>query len=153
MTRDEDVSTESKKTKTGKSKKKSDMYNRLDILNGYKNNVFISIHQNKFSEKSSNGAQIFYSGNNNLSESLAKTIKNSFRQNLQPENHREEVKAKKNLFLLYNAKVPAVLVECGFMSNDDELKKLKDGDYQTKVALSIFDGLVKFLGEHSNKVI
>lgn len=149
MTRDDDISIEDKYTNF--SKKKSDMYNRLKILNSNSNNIFISIHQNAYSNKSIKGTQVFYSKNNPLSKVLADNIKKSITNNLQPENKRETVEAKKNLYLLYKAQVPSVLVECGFLTNNEELKMLKNDEYQKNIATTIFDGTFKFIEENKNE--
>lgn len=149
MTRDDDISIEDKYTNF--SKKKSDMYNRLKILNSNSNNIFISIHQNTYSNKSVKGTQIFYSKNNPLSKILANDIQKSFIKTLQPENKREIVEAKKNLYLLYKAQVPAVLVECGFLTNSEELKMLKSDEYQKNIATTIFNGTFKFIEENKNE--
>lgn len=142
MTREQDISTDD--SESTKKSKKRDMYKRLDILNESDNNVFISIHQNKFSDPKCKGTQVFYGGNNKNSEILAKSIQDNFKNELQPNNNRVEVKAKKGLFLLYKAKVPAVLIECGFISNKDELMKLKEEEYQSKVAMTIFKGFMDY---------
>jgi len=143
MTREEDVSTDN--NGVGKSSKKKDMYKRLKVLNEDSDNIFISIHQNKFSDPRVSGAQVFYGGNNKYSKGIAKSIQGSINDVLQPKKHKVEVKAKKDLFLLYKAKVPAVLIECGFISNKDELVKLKDEEYQNKIAMTILGGVLNFL--------
>lgn len=143
MTREIDESTDD--SNNVKKSKKRDMYKRLEILNENTNNIFISIHQNKFSDEKCSGTQVFFGGKNENSELLAKSIKNSIKENLQPNNKRQEVKAKKDLFLLYKAEVPAVLIECGFISNKEELQKLKNTDYQIELSKSIFDGVKNFV--------
>jgi N-acetylmuramoyl-L-alanine amidase len=57
---------------------------------------------------------------------------------LQPQNTKVVTQAKKNLYILYHAKSPAVLVECGFLSNPAECKLLQDDTYQTKWLLRYF---------------
>ena len=81
------------------------------------------------------------------SKVLGDCIQKSIVQLLQPENTRVNKQATSSTYLLYNATVPAVLVECGFLSNSAELKRLKDEEYQKKMAFSIFCGITSFYSE------
>lgn len=148
MTRQEDLSIYDDGKNTIRKKKVSDMKNRLKIIEDNQNAVFVSVHQNIFAESKYNGAQIFYSPNNPKSKELAEIIQQSFKDLLQPQNERKHKKAGKDLFLLYKAQIPAVIVECGFISNPEEAKKLNSHDYQKKVAAVIFDGTLKFITEN-----
>lgn len=124
--------------------KRSDMRNRMKIIENHPNALFISIHQNKFSDPSCKGAQIFYSPNHSDSEQLAKLLQESFRENLQPENSREIKTSDESLYLLWNAEIPAVLVECGFLSNPNECELLCNESYQEKIAFVIYLSLLDF---------
>ena len=90
---------------------------------------------------------MFYGPNNPQSEILAKSLQQAFVTNLQKDNTREIKKAQKDLFLLYYANTPAVLVECGFLSNPTEAANLADEEYQSKVAFTIFCGISKYLAQ------
>lgn len=149
-TRESDVSIGDNSLETLKQRKTSDMKKRLEIFNNENVGAVISIHQNKFEQSKYNGTQIFYSANNPLSLSLAENIKNSVVSSLQPDNTRECKAANKSIYLLYNAQNPTVIVECGFISNSVELEKLKSNEYQSKLALAIFDGFMKYYSENSN---
>lgn len=122
-------------------RKKSDMYKRLDIYNKDLRNVAISIHQNIFPAKSCSGTQVFYSKQNPLSKTLADNITNSVVDNLQNDNERIS-KESNGIFLLDNAKVPAVIVECGFLSNQNDTYLLCDKEYQKKFSFCLFQGLM-----------
>lgn len=63
---------------------------------------------------------------------------------LAPESAREVKKAGKEIYLLKQAKLPAILIECGFLSNSREEKLLLDEDYQKQVAWSIYCGIVQY---------
>lgn len=130
--------------------KKSDMKNRLDIFNKYENAIAVSIHQNQFTDSKYSGAQMFYSETNPLSETLAQTLQNSFKNNLQKDNNREIKNAGDDLYLLYYSNCPSVMVECGFLSNKEEADLLLSKDYQKKVALTIFQGINEFIKENYN---
>lgn len=145
MTRETDISIHDEGAKSVKQQKTSDLHNRLALVESYPNAVFLSVHQNKFGDRSSKGTQVFYSPNNPQSENLAKAIQTHVVELLQPENKRENKKAGKNLYLMYNAKCPAVLVECGFLSNPEEVKKLSQTEYQNQMALTIFYSVVEYL--------
>ena len=109
--------------------------------------VFVSIHLNKFTTSAANGSQVFYGAERKESKVLGDCIQKSIVRLLQPENTRVNKQATSSTYLLYNATVPAVLVECGFLSNSAELKRLKDEEYQKKMAFSIFCGITSFYSE------
>ena len=119
MIREADTSIHS----SGKSiaqQKKSDMNNRLKIINETPNSLTVSIHQNHFEQQQYSGAQMFYGKVNTDSKILADCIQKRFVGNLQSDNKREIKQAGKDLYLMYYAKTPIVLVECGFLSNPIE---------------------------------
>ena len=130
-----------------KNKKVSDIKNREEIINESNADLFISIHMNKFPQSKYSGPQVFYSANNKNSELLAKCIQESMIAALNPENKREIKKADGSIYLLKNAKIPAVLVECGFLSNVDEEQKLIDENYQRQLAWSMYCGIIEYFNE------
>lgn len=129
---------------TIRKRKVSDMKKRLEIFNSSEENTIISIHQNKFSESKYHGTQIFYSPNNPKSKQLADSIKYSVKGLLQPDNERECKKADSGIYLLKNTNNPAVIVECGFISNGEECKNLLDSQYQKQMAFSITAGFLSY---------
>lgn len=126
------------------SKKMQDLKNRLKIAKENEEAVFISIHMNKFTQEKYSGLQVFYSNNNKASEQLAKIIQTNTHDFQQNENNREIKAAGSNIYLLHNIKNPAVLVECGFLSNPKECEKLKDETYRKEIALVIYSSLIEF---------
>ena len=143
LTRENDVSTDDVETEKISTRKKSDLKNRLNLMKDYKDAVFVSIHLNKFTTSAANGSQVFYSRSEE-SKRLGDCIQKSIVAKLQPENTRVNKLATSSTYLLYNATVPSVLVECGFLSNKSELEKLKDQDYQNKMAFSIYCGILEY---------
>lgn len=127
-----------------KKRKNNDMKARLKLFNSDKNNLIISIHQNKFSNSSSHGTQVFYSPNNEKSKVLADCIKLSVKSSLQSDNERESKAAGKGIYLLKNTTQPAVIVECGFISNKEECQLLLDQSYQKQMALAIATGFLDY---------
>ena len=145
MTRETDKSIHSEDSGTIRAKKVSDLKNRLAMINSDPNNLLISIHQNKFEDSKYNGAQVFYSKNNPRSQELAQSIRASFLGLLQKDNNREIKPSPKGVFLLNKSNVPAIIVECGFLSNSEDVKNLLDKEYQSKVAFTIFCGFLDYL--------
>ena len=145
MTRDSDVSIHDSDKTTVRSQKRSDLHNRLAIMTETPGSVVVSIHLNKFPESYVHGAQVFYAPKTEESKILAETMRGNIQEVLQPDNEREIKRADSSLFLLYNNTVnPAVLLECGFISNPDESLMLRDDEYQDKIALMICYTLIEF---------
>ena len=145
MTRQEDISIHDEGKETIRAQKNSDLKNRLAMMTADPTSVAVSIHLNKFPQSRVKGAQVFYAPRSQGSELLAQTIQDNFRGLLQPDNTRQIKKADSSLFLLYNNTVtPAVLVECGFLSNPEEAALLASEDYQDKVAFAICCSLLQF---------
>ncbi|WP_322173719.1 N-acetylmuramoyl-L-alanine amidase [Acutalibacter caecimuris] len=147
MVRETDTAVGDQSLPTIAERKRSDTRNRLKIVEETGDCLLISIHQNHFSESKYSGAQMFYSGNHAKSEILAEAIRKNIINSLQPENKRENKQADSNIFLLHNCQVPAVLVECGFLSNPEEAEKLCSDTYQKDMAAAIYNGVIDYLQE------
>ncbi len=128
-------------------KSRSDLYNRMDYINSIENSSLISIHQNHFQDSSEWGMQIWYSPNDDKSKIMADNILEITKSNLQSYNTRLNKKSDSSYYLLYKAQVPSIMVECGFMSNSDENKKLQDNKYQKQLAYSIMLGFSEYITE------
>ena len=105
--------------------------------------LFVSIHQNSFSDARYDGLQVYYSANAPASSSLAQTIQDTAREQLAPDNRRK-IKPGEEIYLMKNLTCPAVLVECGFLSNPDECAALATEEYQNRVAYAIFCALREY---------
>jgi len=125
-------------------KRQEDLSRRKQIMDGKNVDAVVSIHLNKFPQTKYSGAQTFYSPKCKDSKKLADCIQHSLREILQPENNRVALAKKEPLVILKNVKNPTVIVECGFLSNVEEEKKLIDTQYQDKIALTIKDGIIKY---------
>lgn len=148
-TRESDVSIHNDGIEGLAKQKKSDMENRLALFNKYDGAIAVSIHQNQFTDGKYNGAQMFYSKKSPESEKLAGIMKEQFVSYLQPDNARETKPVGDELYLLNNANCPAVMVECGFLSNPEESSKLQDENYQKQIAYTIFTGISRFSQENT----
>lgn len=127
--------------RAGEQRTKSDLYNRMDYINSVPDSILISIHQNHFENEAEWGTQIWYSPNDEKSPTIADKILNSVKRNIQPENKRINKKSDNSYYILYKAQKPSVMVECGFVSNENENKRLQDKEYQRDMAYSILAGI------------
>ena len=142
MVRSTDTSTND--PNDGEKAKVSDIKNRLKLMNKYPNGIFVSVHMNKYSTTQPHGAQVFYS-NFEGSKDLANLIQTSIATHVQTDNKRVIKPTTKDIYLLNHATVPSVIVECGFLSNPDDLKNLKDSDYQLRIAISLSYGIIEYI--------
>ena len=129
-----------------RNKKVSDMKNRVKIGNTSNADIFVSIHLNKFENEKYKGYQTFYNKKNEKSERLAKLIQENLKQTMKDKNKRESLSIK-NKYLMDNLKIPAVIIECGFLSNKEDLENLKQEEYQKKIAWGIYLGIMEFFEE------
>ena len=132
-------------------KKKNDMYKRLDIINKSDSDVFISIHMNKFTDSRNRGAQVLYSGNFPESALLANKIQKELCKIPENIKKRTALKGSDRIFLLNNSNIPAVIVECGFLSNFEEEKHLNSKKYQAALASAIADGVKSYYTSLKNQ--
>lgn len=143
LTRDGDYLLASEFDTTIRSQKNADLKNRANIANSMNHACFISVHLNSYQGESCHGAQVFYSLNDD-SERLAKLLQTELVSKLDRENHRVAKTAERGHYLLRNIQNPAVLVECGFLSNYREEDLLKNETYQTKIAGCIVNAYLKY---------
>ena len=120
-----------------------DLKQRAELVNKTENAVLISIHQNYFPTAQPRGTQVLYSSYSG-SETLAENIQDLILSKLDPENRRLAAPAPSSLYLTANTRCPAVIVECGFMSNNFEVLKLKDPSYQNAMELEIAAAYFEF---------
>lgn len=124
-------------------RKISDLKNRCKIAEEYPSAIFISIHMNSFGESKYSGLQVYYGTENENSQKLATNIQKNVAERLQPENKRV-IKAGKSMFLTQKIQNPCVLVECGFVTNADECKKLSEKEYQKSLSSAIVCGIIEY---------
>lgn len=148
LTRDSDTSLHDADKSSVREQKVSDIKNRMKMIEANEDAIFLSIHQNQFGISKYNGAQMFFSPNHPESEILSQTLQDTFQEILQPENTRVHKKAGDNLYLLYHAQSPAVLIECGFLSNPEEAHKLSTSEYQDEVAFTIACALNRYFASN-----
>lgn len=116
-----------------REKKIADMKARVSIAGQYDNALLISIHMNTYPNSSVYGCQVFYK-EDERSKALAQNLQKAINDRFQP-NHTKQIKAiPKNLYLFQNISNSTILIECGFISNPDDLAKLKNETYQNELA-------------------
>lgn len=140
MTRTEDISIYDPGTEGLRKQKLSDMENRLELFNT-EGAVCISIHQNRFTDPKYSGAQMFYHKENPEGGRLAECLRTRIVGDLQPDNQRETKAMDDELYLLCNCRNPAVMAECGFLSNPEEAAKLKQETYRRQMAFALMSGI------------
>lgn len=145
MIRTEDVSVY-KNGNTILQKKVSDLKERARIVNESEGKViFLSIHQNYFSQPQYHGAQVFY-GAGEGSEELAKRIQSRISEHLNPGSKRMTKKGE-GIYVLEKTSCPAILLECGFLSNPEEEMKLGQAGYQKRIVILLGSTLADYLGK------
>ena len=134
LLRSEDVSLHDDTAVTLREKKVSDLHNRAAAVEAAEGATLLSIHQNTYPEGRYHGAQSFYAPTEG-SMALAQHIQLRIRESLQPDNSREAKQVADNVYLMNHISCPAVLVECGFLTNPEEEALLTSDAYQKKLAV------------------
>ena len=148
-TRTEDTMLYDKNSDYKNQKKSLDLAERLKIANNTQNPIFISIHMNSFSQSKYSGLQVYYSKNNQLSYQLANCIQSAVQKEIQHSNNRKSVEATSRIYLLDRLLCPAVLIECGFVSNFEECRLLATEIYQKQLAKIISEEIANYVEKNS----
>ena len=133
-------------SKTIRQKKVSDIKNRVKIGNKSNADIFVSIHLNKIPQKQYWGWQTFYKQDNEESKKLAECLQKGLDEVIKKPNKRKPLKIN-NIYIIDNVKIPISLVECGFLSNENEEKILQTEEYQSKLAEGIFVGINNYFNK------
>lgn len=136
LTRDTDRSLHSSGAETIRQKKVSDLKNRVALVKNTPGSVLISVHQNHFTDSRYSGAQVFFCGGD-ANRQWGEQTQEILRQVLDPGNDRKAKPMPKGIYLFDHIDCPAILVECGFLSNGEEASLLGTDAYQRKVALAL----------------
>ncbi|MBR2848077.1 MAG: N-acetylmuramoyl-L-alanine amidase [Clostridia bacterium] len=128
-------------------KKTYDLRNRLRFAREADADLFVSIHMNKFPEEKYKGLQVYYSPGAAESQTIADTVQNYAKLYLQKDNTRVTKRSSSAIYLLSRAEMPAIMIECGFLSNEAELQNLTDSIYQKQLALTIAAAIAESTGE------
>lgn len=143
MTRSDDSS----RTSYADYSEHEDLVHRTELINETPGAVLISIHQNDFPTGQPSGAQVLFAASAG-SEKLGKRTHQNLISLLDPQNRRVAEPAPKALYITSNVNCPAILVECGFMSNNFEVEKLRSAGYQCSLALVLAGSFLQVLSEN-----
>ena len=144
LTRREDVMVCDPGLETMRQRKVSDLHNRASFVNGIPNAVLLSIHQNSLpSSPVTHGAQTFWNRQEGA-EALARTLQAGLNPVVNTHRAKEPKQIPDSIYLMNHVDVPAVLVECGFLSNRDEAVRLQQADYQKMLAAVIAAGYLRW---------
>ena len=130
-------------SKTLKQKKISDIHNRVKIGNESSADIFVSIHLNKIPQKQYWGWQTFYKAECEEGQKLATSIQNNLNESIQKDNKRVPLKID-NIYIIKHVEIPTTIVECGFLSNQEEEQLLLTDEYQNKLAWGIYTGIMDY---------
>lgn len=125
-------------------KKIYDLKNRMRFTQELQAKYFVSIHMNKFTDPEYSGLQVYYSPNDPGSMRMADMIQTYVQKYIQPENDRQTKASTKGIYLLHRMNIPAVLVECGFLSNSEEAELLADASYRKTLSLGIACAIMEY---------
>ena len=118
-----------------------DMRKRKEIIQNAKPNLVISVHMNKFSQSTRSGPQVFFQSDAQQGQKLAESLQTVF-NNFTGNNH-EAIAG--DFFICRESPCTAVIVECGFLSNEEEAEKLQTQQYRDEICSRIFDGVMLYL--------
>lgn len=149
MIRDTDTAVYSGDCRTISQKKVSDLKNRVSMVNTVENGLLVSIHQNYFEQTKYCGAQVFFAKTDG-SKALAERIQQSLRENVDAANHRQ-CKPSQSVYLMEHIECTGVLIECGFLSNYEEAKRLQTDAYQKKLSAAICGAITEYLSEREER--
>lgn len=123
------------------NKKRSDLYNRVKLINNSKCDMYISIHLNSSISTKWNGIQIFYSNILKENKIIADTITNTLKSSMQ---NIRDIKQENGYYMYSKIKVPGILLEAGFISNANDNYKIRQEDYQNILINNITLGIEKY---------
>jgi len=126
-------------------KQQLDLHARTQLAIGTNCDYYISVHCNSIPSPQWHGAQVFYKPNDTESQHLAETIQYYLTCELQ--NTTRQALPRDDTYIFKNTPMPAVIIECGFLSNEEECNLLKDDFYQQKIAYAIFLGISDYLSD------
>lgn len=144
LTRTGEEAIYSPEAQTLREKKVSDLKNRVALINQQSGAVLISIHQNSMPDHPSvHGAQVFYNAVSPGGE-LGMTVQGALNGAVNAGNEKNARAIDSTIYLMKNVRCPAILIECGFLSNPAETRLLLTDEYQVKLAACIAAGLLQY---------
>lgn len=124
-------------------RKASDLKARVQLVEKLSSPVLVSIHQNLYPDARYSGAQVFFDPPGKGRE-LAEALQTAFRDTINS-GSRREIKKAEGIYLMEHISCPAILVECGFLSNPEEETLLRSEKYQKNICIIISTAVAEFL--------
>lgn len=143
LTREDDRSIHDASAETLREKKLSDIHNRVSLIDSIDHAVLLSVHQNSYQDPRYSGAQVFY-GSAEGSQNWGEQTQELLRRALDAGNDRAAKQIPDTVYLMNHISCPAILVECGFMSNGEEASLLLTTEYQKKVAAALAGACLQY---------
>ena len=144
LTRTGEASLADPDSATLRQEKVSDTKNRVTLINSVANGCLISIHQNTLpGHPTVHGAQVFY-GKVTDSDARAAAVQQALNRAINTDNEKNAKPIGSDIYIMAHVNCPAILVECGFLSNSAETKLLLSPEYQTKLAAAICCGYLQY---------
>lgn len=140
LLREHDISLHDADATSFSQKKSSDLRNRVKMVEEIQQGLLVTIHQNAYPQTQYSGAQVFY---NPQAQELAVQLQTLLQETLDPNNNRASKPVDSGVYLMNQVTCPALLVECGFLSNPQEAALLENPEYQTKIACAIATALLR----------
>ena len=126
-----------------RAKKIWDQNTRVQLINSFTDAILISIHQNTYPDPRPSGPHVLF-GKVEGSAALAELAQGLLNENLAPDSRRLAAPASESIYLMKSSENPAILVECGFISNENELKSLLEESYQCRIAAILLSSYIQF---------
>ena len=133
----------------GKGFKKRDMAKRKEIILAEKPALVLSIHQNRYPLKSVRGAQVFYLAENSESKALAECLQNNLNALYQEEGVKPRIAKAGEYFILACSPYPSVIIECGFLSSEQDETLLLNPAWQKRLIESVSAGVFAYLSRNA----
>lgn len=146
LTREDDRGLYTEDSTTLGQKKVEDLQNRRKLIEESQAEIFVSIHLNSFTRPAYYGAQTFYSESHEGNQELAYILQEELKNVLDEENNRQPA-IREDVYIIKDMSMPSVLIEAGFLSNENEARLLDTEEYQEKIAWSIYVGIMKYFNE------
>jgi N-acetylmuramoyl-L-alanine amidase len=125
------------------ARKVADQKQRVAFINATPNAVLISIHQNQYPTPQPHGAQVLYAATSD-SAAFGESLHDMLVSNLDPANRRVAAPISDDIYLMKNITCPGVLVECGFLSNPEELARLQTDAYQIQLSMTMLSSYLQY---------
>ena len=120
-----------------------DLVCRAELVESVGNAVLISIHQNQFPTPQPHGSQVLYAETDD-SAAFGEALHERLVTLLDPENRRVAAPISDDIYLMKNISCPGVLVECGFLSNAEECRRLQTAPYQISFSMILLSSYLQF---------